>query len=227
MQEFENIFKKSGGSWENFRIGDLFDIGTGSLLSANELVDGRIKRVSAKSDNNGLIGMYDTYGNNKARHFENFISVNFFGDVFYHPYLASVEMKVHTLKLKGRSFTNKTGLYIASVIRKTLANKFGYGNQLSSSKLKDLDFKIILPIKDGKICFEYMEKYIEEIEVLRIKEIETLQRKEIEAYLMITGLKEYKLTIEDKKTLDKFNEIRHNRYRQTDRQTDRHLLIAS
>ena len=83
LQEFENIFKKSGGSWENFRIGDLFDIGTGSLLSANELVDGRIKRLSAKSDNNGLIGMYDTYGNNKARHFENFISVNFFGDVFY------------------------------------------------------------------------------------------------------------------------------------------------
>ena len=102
--------------WKEFRIGELFKIGTGSLLSSEELKTGKIKRVSAKSFDNGIIGEYDTESNDRTRHFENFISVNFFGDVFYHPYCASVEMKIHTLKLKDMDFNNKTGVYFASVI---------------------------------------------------------------------------------------------------------------
>ncbi len=102
--------------WKEFRIGELFKIGTGSLLSSEELKTGKIKRVSAKSFDNGIIGEYDTESNDRARHFENFISVNFFRDVFYHPYCASVEMKIHTLKLKDMDFNNKTGVYFASVI---------------------------------------------------------------------------------------------------------------
>ena len=146
--------------WKEFRIGELFKIGTGSLLSSEELKTGKIKRVSAKSFDNGIIGEYDTESNDRTRHFENFISVNFFGDVFYHPYCASVEMKIHTLKLKDMDFNNKTGVYFASVIKKSLANKFGYGNQLSSSKLKEWDFRISVPLLKGKINFSYMEKFI-------------------------------------------------------------------
>ena len=59
------------------------------------------------------------------------------GWVFYHPYCASVEMKVHTLKWKKFEFTNSSGLYFASIIQKTLNGKYSYGNQLSSSKLKE------------------------------------------------------------------------------------------
>ncbi len=38
-----------------------------------------IPRISAKSDNNGILGYFDTTNIEHARHFQNFITVNFFG----------------------------------------------------------------------------------------------------------------------------------------------------
>lgn len=160
MQKLDDEFLANGGSFENRRIGDIFTIGTGSLLEANELKTGNINRISVKSDNNGIIGIFDTRNSEKARHFENFISVNFFGGVFYHPYLASVEMKVHTLKIDGVEFSNSTGLYLASSLSKALNGMFGYGNQLSSTLLKSGNYELELPIRDNKIDYEYMERYI-------------------------------------------------------------------
>ncbi|WP_349644375.1 restriction endonuclease subunit S [Campylobacter sp. RM16190] len=191
MEKLEQEFKASGGKFEEFRIGDLFDIKTGSLLNSNILFNGKIKRISAKSEDNGVIGSYDTLGVNGARHYENFISVNFFGDVFYHPYLASVEMKVHVLKFKGNEFTSSSGLYVASCIKNTFRGKFGYGNQLSSSKLREGNFNIILPTLGGKISFAFMQSFIEELE----------------AYLAVTGLKNYNLTNKEKDALAKFDEF--------------------
>lgn len=194
MQKLASQFSQDGGSYENVRIGDIFTIGTGSLLGKNELIAGNVLRISAKADNNGVLGNFDTLNNANARHFENFISVNFFGDVFYHPYLASLEMKVHTLQLKNHTFTNKTGLYIAAVLRKFFTGKYGYGNQLSSSKLKEENFQIQLPHKDGKIAFDYMERWIAELEAERIAELE--------AYLMVTGLSDTTLTESENNALN-------------------------
>jgi len=178
----------------------LFEIGTGSLLSSDELKNGKIPRISAKSDNNGVIGYFDTTDLQKARHFENFISVNFFGadgGIFYHPYKASVEMKVHTLKIPNISFNVKTGNFIATALKLALGG-FGYGVQLSSSKLKNLDFNIKLPITaKGGIDYDFMEEFIEELEAYHIEELE--------AYLLATGLKDYQLTKKEQKALHDFN----------------------
>nr|WP_251992088.1 restriction endonuclease subunit S [Escherichia coli] len=155
---------------------------TGSLISSERLKPGKIKRVSAKSDQNGIIGEFDTEFMDDARHYENFISVNFFGDVFYHPYCASVEMKVHVLTLKQSKsgFNAKCGLYVASMLNKALRGRFNYGQQLSSSKLRDGEYFITLPVKNNEIDFEFMDNYIEELEAAHIEELE--------AYLLVSGL---------------------------------------
>ena len=93
LQQLEDDFIDNGGRFKEFRIGDLFSIHTGGLLQASELKSGTIPRISVTSSNNGIIGYYDTAENDEARHFSNFISVNFFGNCFYHPYKASVENK--------------------------------------------------------------------------------------------------------------------------------------
>ena len=188
IANLEQEFKASGGKFEEFRIGDIFDIQTGSLLNSSVLINGDIKRISAKSEDNGVIGTYNTLNISEARHYENFISVNFFGDVFYHPYLASVEMKVHVVKFKKCEalafkeieFTNYSGLYISSCIKNILRGKFGYGNQLSSSKLRDGKFKILLPTLGGEINFSFMEKFIEELERERVEELERERVEELE-----------------------------------------------
>ncbi|EIM2919103.1 restriction endonuclease subunit S [Escherichia coli] len=176
--------------WGEFRIGDLFDVNTGSLIPSGRLKPGKIKRVSAKSDQNGIIGEFDTEFIDDARHYENFISVNFFGDAFYHPYCASVEMKVHVLTLKSSEsgFNAKCGLYIASVINKSLKGIFNYGQQLSSSKLRDGEYFISLPVKNNEIDWEFMDNYIEELEATHIEELEATHIEELEAYLIAAGL---------------------------------------
>lgn len=179
----------------------MFEINTGSLIDVFLLTKGEIARISARSDSNGIIGFYNTDDIQQARHFENFISVNFFGadgGVFYHPYKASVEMKVHTLKLKKREFNFAIGNFIACALKLSLYG-FGYGRQLSSSKLKESDIKIQLPTDKEEIDFDFMEKFIAELEAERIAELE--------AYLSVTGLKDYVLTTEEQKALDDFNNI--------------------
>ncbi len=190
--------------WGEFRLGDLFEIYTGSLLSQEDLAKGDIVRISVKSDNNGVYGHFDTLKNKKARHFENFISVNFFGNCFYHPYLASVEMKVHVLKLKNRTLTKRIGLFLANQLNKCFYGQFTYGTQLSSSKLKHNNFKIQLPLKPtaktqtiNDIDFHFIEKFIAELEQCRLAELQ--------AYLKATGLENTTLSSDEENALNVFN----------------------
>ncbi len=191
--------------WGEFKLGDLFEIYTGSLLSQEDLAKGDIVRISVKSDNNGVYGHFDTLKNKKARHFENFISVNFFGNCFYHPYLASVEMKVHVLKLKNRTLTKRIGLFLANQLNKCFYGQFTYGTQLSSSKLKHNNFKIQLPLKPtaktqtlNDIDFDFMEKFIAELEQCRLAELD--------AYLKATGLENTTLSSDEENALNVFND---------------------
>ncbi len=178
--------------WGEFKIGDLFEIGTGSLIDLKSAPKGKVPRISVKTTDNGIIGYFDESVDN-ARYFENFISVNFFGISYYHPYQASVEMKVHTLKFQNRDFTKAEGIFISAMINKRLAGFFSYGSQLSSSKLKNDNLKIQLPTKSGKIDFEFMENFIKELETERINQLDS--------YLSVTGLKDYNLTFEEKMAL--------------------------
>ena len=122
------------------------------------------------------------------------------GKVFYHPYTASLEMKVHVLKLKNKSFTSNTGIFIASSIQRVMEGKYSYGDQLSSTDLKTNDIFIQLPITStGEIDFAFMEKFISELEEERISELN--------AYLEVTGLKDYTLTPEEENALKDFEKM--------------------
>lgn len=66
-------------------------------------------------------------------------------------------MKVHVLTLKSSKsdFNAKRGLYVASMINKALKGRFNYGQQLSSSKLRDGEYFISLPVKIMKLTGFY------------------------------------------------------------------------
>ncbi len=176
----------------------MFEIWTGCLLSNYDLKKWKIPRISAKSDNNWILGNYNSEEFDNSRHFENFISVNFFGTdgwIFYHKYKASVEMKVHTLKLPNISFNSKTWIFLATALKQSLTG-FWYWNQLSSSKLKDLNFLISLPAKNWEIDFDFMEEFIGEIERGKMERLEK--------YLEENWLKDCELTSEEEKVLSDF-----------------------
>jgi len=158
----------------------------------SKLAIGEIPRVSVTSSNNGVIGTFDTENNINARHFENFISVNFFGNAFYHRKKSSVEMKVHVLTIPSHTFTKSTAIYIVTALNKIFKNQFSYGEQLSSSDLKKNDFYITLPVTaKGEIDFPFMENRI----------------RELVAYLKVTGLTDYKLTTDEEQFLTNYRKF--------------------
>lgn len=80
---------------------------------------------------------------------------------------------------------------------KTIFGNYAWTNKAGWERIKN-DY-IKLPTKNGKIDFEFMESFIEELEAERIEELE--------AYLSVSGLKDTQLTADELSALDKFNSI--------------------
>ena len=150
--------------WRPFFIKDLFvtirnglQVPTGAYVSKEHLIEGDTPRITVTGNNNGVYGFYHSTDKNYKVH-ENFISVSFLGDCFYHPYKASLDMKVHCLKLADRELNRFVALFLIRMFKQMTA-VFNYGDQLSSKDI--VNKKIQLPINDsGAPDFEYMEAYV-------------------------------------------------------------------
>lgn len=151
-------------TWGEFVVGELFETNgnktyTGAGIPKNNLELGSTPRITVTDKNNGIIGYFKDTDNANYRTYENFISVSFLGTVFWHPYNASVDMKVHVLnKLKNADLSEKRALFLVACIKKTIAT-FNYAEQLSASKLYDLS--ITLPLKSSADPSNYSQEDID------------------------------------------------------------------
>lgn len=155
--------------WKAFSIKDIFitekkkkiQVPTGAYVNKNALSKGKTPRITVTSFNNGVDGYYTSTDKN-YRTFNNFISVSFLGTIFYHPYKASIDMKVHCLKLINRELNKYISKFLITEIKQGISNA-SYGDQLSST---DMPNKLImLPITDdGEPDYDFMEQYIKERE---------------------------------------------------------------
>ena len=179
--------------WGEFRLGDLFESGNGNYDIQKEHINGTGDYViTAGLSNNGILGKTDV----PAKIFEeNTITVDMFGFAFYRQfeYKMVTHARVFSLKPKFETTTNQ-GLFLSSAFH-FIHKKFGYENMCSWAKINSE--KIQLPIlNNNQIDFEFMEIFIAELEAQRIAELE--------AYLLVTGLKDYILTTEEQQVLDDF-----------------------
>ena len=151
-------------NWGEFVVGELFETNgnktyTGAGIPKNNLEAGSTPRITVTDKNNGIIGYFNDTDNANYRVYENFISVSFLGTVFWHPYKASVDMKVHVLnKPKGTELNEEQALFLVACIKKTIAT-FSYAEQLSASKLYDLTIK--LPLKPSAVLSNYTQEDID------------------------------------------------------------------
>lgn len=155
--------------WKVFYIHQIFttenkngvlQVPTGSIINKNDLLIGRIPRVTVTSQNNGVYGYYKH--NSHTRVFENFISVSFLGNAFYHPYIATLDMKVHCLKLKNKRLSKHLSKFLITSLNQNI-HHHTYGDQLSSTDLPKK--KLVLPVNElGDPDYEFMEQYIKERE---------------------------------------------------------------
>jgi hypothetical protein len=142
--------------WAVFSIKELFNVYTGSTISKKDIKMGTIPRISATSNNNG-VQLFTEIGD-IFKVYNNFISISFLGNIFYHPYKCSLDMKIHGIKPKYIELNYNKAMFLITCIKKNLS-LYSYGNQLSSNDLKNL--RIQLPVNaDKEPDWDFMDNHI-------------------------------------------------------------------
>lgn len=104
-------------------------------------------------------------------------------------YLKDGHGATSVLQCKNLNRTNQ--MFIVAAIDRVIKNKYSYNHKATKIELKNTF--INLPIKTGKIDFDFMESFIAELEAERLADLE--------AYLLAAGLKDTTLTTEEENAL--------------------------
>lgn len=176
---------KSGGQWQEFLIGDIFNIATPKKkFDANKITFGGDYPYIARGDkNNGIRG----YITEDIKYLNDGQTISFGQDtvtMFYqeNAYFTGDKIKVFSLKIGKLNKLNSQ--FLISAMKKSFT-LFSWGSSsFGEHNLKQA--KIQLPVIDDKIAFDYMEKYMRELQKERLRELQL--------YLDITGLSSYELT---------------------------------
>lgn len=101
----------------------------------------------------------------------------------------------HIAVVHTENLSKSASIFVTSAIHKTTYNgQFHYGRNFYAKDADDLNIQ--LPTKNGKVDFDFMGRFIAELEAERIAKLE--------AYLLATGLKNYTLTDEEQRILEDF-----------------------
>ena len=146
------------------------------------------------------------YVSNPVAYFpKNSITIDIFGNVFYRDYAFGAGDDTGVYWNDKITYSKETMLFFAIAMRKSLEGQYSYGKKLRSSQ--SLHFKMSLPIKNNKIDFAFIDKFIAELEAERLAELEAERLAELEAYLSVTGLDNYNLTDEEQKVLNDYDNL--------------------
>lgn len=194
MQKLEADFKRAGGVWREYNLEDLFGKSTrGRRLKSSDRIAGTLPFVTAGEENTGI----SAYIGNDVQVFRaNSVTIDMFGSAKFRGYEFGADD--HVAVVHTDHLTKKSVQFIAAAIHKSsYSGKFSYSRNFYAKDADEL--MISLPTLNNNLAFSYMESYIKTLEAERI---ETL-----EAYLTVTGLKDYHLTEKDEKTLDTFTKL--------------------
>ena len=149
--------------WENFKVGDLFDVSRPVARSQTKYKEGKIPFVASGNYNNGVV-KWCKPTKDEVLDQKGCITVSpLDGSAFYQPvdFLGRGGAGSAILLLRNESMTEMSGLFISSVLRATLT-KFSYNDQINSQNILVQEIKLPATA-DGKPDFVYMESYMRKI----------------------------------------------------------------
>ena len=191
--------------WGDFKIGDLFEINTyKKRFDANKVKifeSGDFPYVVRTGLNNGIKGyiIEDEQFLNEGN------TISFGQDtatMFYQekPYFTGDKIKI--VKSKDKRFNKNNAQFFILSMNKSFSS-FTWGSSSYSVQIIQ-NQKIQLPIKKGKIDYEFMENFVAELAAQRVAELAAQRVAELAAHLKVTGLKNYNLTTAEHKVLEDF-----------------------
>lgn len=164
---------------EKVILSEYFEYYRGKRLKKSDRIEGMRPLVTAGYQNEGIA----EYISNKVEVFDNALTIDMFGNVFWRPYEFSCDDNV--IVLKHKDLNEETAYFYLAAIKRTIDdNEFNYNNQY---RLKDLyKHEIDLPLKKEKIIYigQLLSKFsslVNDIKEGLPAEIE-LRRKQYEYY---------------------------------------------
>lgn len=150
-------FELDTTGWKPFKLGKLFKIRKGKLLTDYNKVEGNLPFISSIEDNNGV----SDYVSEEPISDGNVLTVNCNGSVaeaFYQPVPFWATGDVNILTSDGWNLTPEIGLFLCTVIRME-KYRFSYGRKWNLARMKESE--ISLPVTElGKPDWDYMKNYI-------------------------------------------------------------------
>ena len=149
-------------TWEEFCVGDLFEVKKGKRLTSDEQTNGETPYIGAIDSNNGVAN----YIGQDAIHDGNTISLSYNGSVgeaFYQPKAFWATDDVNVLYFKKENdvaFNKYIALFICAILRQE-KYRYSYGRKWVLESMRSTIIK--LPTKDGKPDYNFMETYIKSL----------------------------------------------------------------
>ncbi|CYV03042.1 restriction endonuclease subunit S [Streptococcus suis] len=194
LAKLDKEFEEAGGEWREYHLVELFGKSTrGKRLKSSDRVCGTLPFVTAGEENTGI----SAYIGNDVEIFRaNSITIDMFGSAKFRGYDFGADD--HVAVVHTEHLSKAVCQFVTVAIHKSsYSGKFSYSRNFYAKDADEL--MISLPTINNNLAFSYMENYIKTLEAERI---ETL-----EAYLTVTGLKDYHLTENDEKILDTFTKL--------------------
>ena len=188
--------------WGEYRLGDLFEIENTFSFNKDALTPGNdYDYVTRTSQNQGIL---------QHTGFVNYENINNAGtwslgllqmDFFYRRkqwYAGQFVRKI----VPKICLTDSRISFFSTILNKQK-------QVLSSVLVRDVDevfrnITCLLPTRDDEIDYEFMERFIAELNAQRLAELNAQRLAELNAYLSITGLNDYTLTPEEEQAVKDF-----------------------
>ena len=184
--------------WGEFKLGDLFEINPTKYyrLQNEEIIskNGNVPLVSNSSTENGVMGFSNLKPLNKGNTLTCSDTTLGADTMFYQRNDFIGYSHIQHLVPKFKPFNKEIATAIISACMVSTSKKYDYGNKFNREAMNKTIIQ--LPVKNGKIDFEFMESFIANLETERIKKLDD--------YLIANGLKDYTLTAEEKQVLKDF-----------------------
>lgn len=163
---------------------------------------GNIPLISNSSTENGVMGFSNLEANNIGNTITCSDTTIGADTMFYQENDFIGYSHIQHLVPKFEPFNKAIASVIISACRVSTSKQYDYGNKFNRDAMNKT--KIQLPIKKGKVDFEFINSFIAEQEAQRIAELE--------AHLVASGLKDYTLTEEEKRVLENFDNLEWQTY---------------
>lgn len=193
--------------FKSFKIGGkegLFLISTGRDIIIGNTQKGDIPLISHQHENNGIAKYIKRIDNRRLFNHKDTISLADRG-----VFLATTQCedfhigtRVKALTFKDGEHSERVRLYFVVAINKL---QIFFKEYLSNATDKLPELSIMLPVdKLGKIDYDYMERYISELEGERISELEEERISELDSYLKVSGFDNYQLTDGESRAIESY-----------------------